>query len=71
MRERTNLSKEQVSVKSQKSGKVSMALPRSDDGKVHAASGERSNTSAAHYADAMSKVIGDSAGKGRSVASGN
>lgn len=44
-------------------GKPSMQLPRSDDGKVHTATGERSPQSAANFADAMTGFGADSPGK--------
>lgn len=68
--DRTNMSPEAISVKRQASRPVSMALPRSDDGKVHKASGMRDNTSAAHFADAMDQVIGGAAAPGRPVTNG-
>jgi len=44
------------------SAQVSMKLPREDDGKVHRACGETSNTSAARYADAVESLPGESTG---------
>lgn len=68
--DRTNMSPESVRVTKQRKGSIGMSLPRSDDGNVHAASGQRSNTSAAHYADAGSKVLGAAASGKRKLASG-
>lgn len=71
MKDRTNLKPEMISVKSQRSGKVSMALPRQDDGMVHKATGKRDNSSAAHYADAMDQVCGGPSGSALKLASGD
>lgn len=68
--DRTNMNPEPVSVRRMQSRDVSMALPRSDDGNIHRASGSRDNTSAAHYADAMDSVIGGPSAPGRPLASG-
>ena len=68
--DRTNLSPEKVTVKRQRSGKVSMSLPRSDDGMVHKATGKRDNSSAAHYADAMDSVLGGPSGAPMDLNSG-
>jgi hypothetical protein len=54
-RAKTVLSEETISVKPGARRAVSMALPRTDDGNVHEAVGQRTTTSAAHYADAMTK----------------
>ncbi len=63
-KDRSNQTQESITVKRQRAGKVSMALPRSDDGNVHAASGGRLNSSAAHFADAQDRIVGGaSAGK--------
>lgn len=63
-KDKTNLGPEQISVKGQQSN-LSMDLP--GDGKIHEASGRRPNTSAAHYADAMSRVVGPKASGARPV----
>lgn len=69
-KDRTNMGPESVTVRRQRSGGVSMALPRTDDGKVHKAVGARSNTSAAHYADAQDKVCGSGASEAMKQDSG-
>lgn len=62
-RERTNMGPESIKVKQGASAQVSMKLPREDDGKVHPACGELSNTSAARYADAVASLPGEGLGK--------
>jgi len=60
---KSNMSKEPISKKMPKGGQPSMKLPREDDGKVHEATGPRSNQSAANFADAMTGFASDGAGK--------
>jgi hypothetical protein len=69
MADRSNVSKEPVNVRKPKKGPVSMALPRTDSGKIIKAVGDRPNNSAANYADAMDFIAG-SALPGRSQESG-
>jgi len=70
-KDRSNAGSQSISVKRQRGGQVSMALPRSDDGMVHKASGKRDNTSAAHHADAMDRVVGGPSGAAREFAQGD
>lgn len=58
-----NIKPETISVKAQRKGPVSMALPRQDSGMVQQAAGARPGSSAAHFADAQSKVLGKGAQK--------
>lgn len=58
-----NMSKETITKKGMMSGQPSMQLPREDDGKVHTAVGERSNQSAANFADAMTGFAASPTGK--------
>lgn len=62
VRERTNMNPETIRVKAGAKAQVSMKLPREDDGKVHPACGEMSNTSAARYADAVAGLPGEGTG---------
>ena len=70
MARETNLGPEKVTVKRQRGGGVSKALPRKDDAMVHKAVGARSNPSAAHYADAMDQVVGGPSAAAEEQASG-
>lgn len=70
MADMSNMSKEPIVKKAMKGGQPSMKLPREDDGKVHVATGPRSNQSAAHFADAMTGFAADSPGPGMKQDSG-
>ncbi len=59
--DRTNMGPEPIKKGPQGKSPVGMKLPRQDDGRVHAATGMRDNTSAAHFADAVDGLPGDSA----------
>jgi hypothetical protein len=65
--DRSNQSPMNIPVTGSQGGTPSMKLPRSDDGRIHKADGMRSNASAAHYADAMDKVMGGPGGAMPSV----
>ena len=69
-KDRSNQSLDSPTVKRQRAGKVSMALPRADDGNVHEASGTQLNSSAKHYADAMDRVITGPSGAKRKTSQG-
>jgi hypothetical protein len=64
-KDRSNMNAESITVKRPRAGKVSMALPRQDDGMVHKAAGTPLDSSAVRYADAMDGVIGGPSAAGR------
>lgn len=65
-----NLPPESIQVRPQAKRPVSMALPREDSGMVQQAAGARPATSAAHFADAQSRVLGKPAQKPMKLTNG-